>query len=155
MSDLPNMDDPDNLELWNPVTGETRDVVPDKKEWPTKKGNFGLMKATPDGWTCFNTEGRHIYGQSAWQIRNKPKPAAPLPEPVLTYLRTRAAGGDADAAKLLPVDPLLIEARKIAAEQAQYDEAEFIGGLRDHEWLVSTIFLGLKRRCELCKGEGA
>lgn len=158
----PNMADVDSLELFNEKTGETLPVVPDMKRWPKAGGRYSLAKHTPDGFVVFEANGRHWGNNSDWIIRTKPeasKPVEQLPEPVLAYLRERAAEGDKEAANLLPVDDRLMA---IAMEIVLLDgtartdpqKRAILKGLAGQH-KVGIALAGLKRGMELAKAGAA
>jgi len=90
----PDWTKPETLELWNSETGETREVVPNKREWPDKDGSYGLHQNV-GGYYYFDRYGSPGY-TSPWRIRNKPEAAPAIPgelvERMVAAIGTAAKG---------------------------------------------------------------
>lgn len=151
-----NWNDVDSLELFNPKTGKTLPVAPNMEYWPNEFGDYWLATATPCGHFIFGADGTRRDDECDWIIRTKLE-AHPLPEPVLAYLRERAADGDEEAVKLLPMDDRLMAiAMEIvlldgAARTDPQKRAILKGLAGQHK--VGIALAGIKRGIELAKGE--
>lgn len=126
--------------------------------------------AAVNSWVEFNEDGTHVFGDVPWRIRNRKAPESKPSEGVTPELVERMAAWikslapvDSIAKKLTaeyeaatkPVDPLVIEARKLAVEfGVEYVAARKIeAGEWDNHYTVQRSLAALKRGMELAQAQ--